>query len=538
MPSIIQAGTSLQRLSDAGVLSTLTLPTGITLRTDVPPRWVIYGNYAVLVNTPSQPLIIDALGIVRLLTPKPPRLQPVLTGQGSSTLTGHFMVKATFVTLDAFGNIISESDYSPPSLGVTITSQFLQAASVDVSPDQITLRRLYRTTDNGAVYFQWVDLNGNVITTIQDNLPDAGLSIFGAPVLGTPPRLTCIAEFRGRLFGVGDTDIDDVRYTEAGIQYAWPSDNSLPIPGKGSDLFGVVGLLPRRDALGVGRRNLLAQITGSGAETLNALGFTDTDLNVIILSRELGLESQETMKVFRDTAYFLWKDGVYTWNSAGITCISNGTDTKGNVRSWFTTTSYFNQDLFPIAFATIDVARPCYRLYLAAAGSSVVNTWIEYNIADGTWWGPHLTTLFTPTSAFLRTNSANRSLPMVGSAASVFQDQDARQDGLADTATAITFDAIGKRHAVETPDQEKFFGEVSILGVAQPTGHLSVVSRVGSSNASITKTQYADLTKSRQRLGRLGTGKHAQLELVNAEVGVDVNLFGYEINPVNLIGRR
>lgn len=544
MPTVIQAGTSLQLLDELGALSTLTLPTGVTLRTDVKPRWEIYQNRLVLVNTPSQPLSIDALGVVRLLTPRPPRLTPVLSGVGSSTLTGAYRAKYTFVTMDLHGNIISESDYSPISSQVAIVNQFLQAATIDVSTDTITLRRLYRTTDNGAVYFQWVDLDGNVLTSIQDNLSDAGLSIIAAPTLGTPPRLTTIAEFRGRLFGCGDLDIDNLRYTEAGSPYAWPEDNLFAIPGIGSDAFGITALASRRDALGVGRRNLLVQIVGSGAES-----GTNIDFDVVVVSREVGIESQETVRVFRDTAYFLWKDGVYTWNSAGITCISDGIGRGagagyGNVRSWFNTDNYFNRDLFPLAFAEIQWDRPAYRLFLASADSPVVDTFVDFDINSKTWWGPHSTSLFSPTSAFTRTSSTDRQIPVIGSAFSVFNNQEVRTDGnpitstTASSETAIPFDVVSKRHALGAPDRDKYFGELSLFGEPQPTSTLVVAARTGELNATNTFVQSYDQTKARQRLGRLGRGKHTQLEFTNDEVGDNVRLLGYEIDPVSIIGRR
>lgn len=541
MATIIQAGSSLQLLDADGALTTLVLPTGVTLRTDVKPRWAMYQQRAVLVNTPSQPLTIDAKGIVRVLTPRPPRLAPVLSGAGSSTLTGRFRTKATFVTLDLYGNIISESDYSPLSNAVSITNQFLQAATVDISPDSITLRRLYRTTDNGAIYFQWVDLDGNVLTSIQDNLPDAALSVFSAPVLGTPPRLTTIAEFRGRLFGSGDLDVDGLRYTEAGTPYAWPEDNLFIVPSNGNDPFGIVGLLPRREALGIGRRNMLVQLTGTGSE---ASGTTDFDQ--VVLSRELGLESQETMKVFRDTAYFLWKDGVYTWGPQGITCISDGTmgaAAFGNVRSWFVTNSYFNREMFPQAFAEIQVDQPSYRLFLASAGSAVIDSFVDYDINSRTWWGPHSTSLFTPVSAFSRTTVSGQQVPVIGSALSVFQNQIVRTDGnpASDTTgsseTAIPFDLVGKRHDMQVPDQDKLFGELS-LQVAPTPGTIQVRTITGERNATRTIVQNTSLSKPRTRLGRLGKGKHAQVELVNANIGEDVKIMGYEVDPVNIIGRR
>jgi hypothetical protein len=529
--TIIQTGSSLQLMDEAGGLTTLTLPSGITLQTNVPPRWCVHNKNVVLVNTPSQPLAITSDGVVRILSPKPPRIAPILAGVNGGTLSGSFTVKETFVTLDTFGNILSESGYSPLSTKVAIASKFLGVSNADISPDAITLRRFYRTTDNGAVFFQWVDLDGNVITTIQDDLSDAGLSIFSAPVLGTPPRLTLIAEFRGRLFGVGDTDIDNVVYTEAGIQYAWPTKNIIPIVGAGSDEFGIVGLAARREALLVGRRNILSQITGTGKES-----GVDTDLDPIVLSQELGFESQETVKVFRDTAYFLWKDGIYSVGSDGITCLSDGSgDGKGNVRSWFTGDSYFNRDKFNIAFAHIDPYQNTYRLFLAGAGSDVVDHWVEYQMDDKTWFGPHKTDLFAPTSAFIRTTAADITVPVIGALASVFQEQALRTDG---TVTPIAFDAIGPRHDMEVPDDEKYFGELSLLTKPLTSGVMQVKSRTGNQNATRTIVQNYDLRLTRKRMGRLGKGKHSQIELVNANVGEDVQVLGYEVDPVHILGRR
>lgn len=528
--AIIQAGSALQLLNSAGVLSTLTLPSGVTLRSDIPPRWQVSGRNVILVNTPSQPLAIDETGTVRLLTPRPPRMAPVLTGPNAGGLTGTYRGKVTHRVRDAIGNILSESDYSPASAAVTIAAKSLLASNLDISPDDITERGLYRTTTDGAVYFEWVDLDGNVLSSVQDDLSDAGLALLAAPVLGTPPRLVTIASFRGRLFGTGDIDRDTVRYTEAGLQYAWPEDNTIPIAGAGADEFGIVGLLPRKDALGVGRRNLLAQITGTGDEDANG----GVDLNPVTIATELGLESQEAMNVFRDTAFFLWKDGVYSWGADGIRCVSDGVAGVGNVRTWFASGDYFNRDRFPYAFSVIDPNRPCYRLFLASSGQTTIDRWVEYDIKNRTWWGPHKTDLFSPTSAFARTNAANRVLPVIGGAVAVYDEQDTRTDG---SATAITFNVLGKRHDGGAPDLEKAYGDVSIFGKGQSAGTLTVTSRTGELNATATFVQSHDLTLTRERLKILGTGKHTQVELSNAEAGRDVELYEYLIQ-VNPIGRR
>ena len=531
--TVIQAGTALQLVDTDGVLTTLTLANDLTLSTSLAPRWAVSGNYVVLVNSASFPVTIDGNGTVRPLTPRAPRTGPVLSAGAAGTLSGTYGgVRYTNVIKDAVGNTIAESDFSPASNTVTITSSQLKVTGVEVSPDVVSARRIYRPTSNGAVLFPWVEIDGNTITQVSDDLSDAGLSIIPAPILGNPPHLTHVAEFRGRLFGASDINIDVVRYTEAGVRYSWPEDNILAIPPAGADEFGVTALIPRREALGVGRRNTLIQVTGSGVEDSGGL----PDFDVVILSKELGVESQESVKVYRDAAYFLWKDGVYRWSSEGIECISDG-DAQGfgAVRSWFTTNSYFNRDFFTHAFAHIHPDRPFYRLFLASAGSNIVDRWVEYDINARRWWGPHKTDLFSPISAFNRISASNRDIPVVGGATAVYNGQDTRTDG---TATAISFDVIGKRHDGGDPDQDKYFGEISLFGKVQSSGSLSVISRAGNLNQTQAITQYYNMTKNRQRLGRLGTGKHAQVELTNAEVGKDVEIYGYEIDPVNLLGRR
>jgi hypothetical protein len=549
---VIQAGATLRLHSTSGVSTALTLPTNVTLSVDRAPRWLVYGRYVILVNTPSQPVTIDATGTVRLLCPRPPRIGSTLTGATAGALTGNnYKDKYTFITFDSHGNIISESDFSPISNAITIAAKKIKSANLDISPDSIGARRLYRNVTDGAVYFQWIDLDGNTATSIEDDLADAALSIVAAPILGTPPHLTLIAAFRGRIFGVGSEDIDNVRYTETGIQYAWPIDNTLPIQTIGSDVRGVTAFAPRRDALGVGRQNQLSQITGTGVE--NAAG--DVDLDVVILTKELGIESQESVDVYRDTAYFIWKDGIYSWGSDGLTCLSDGTpDGRGNVRSWFTTNSYFNTARFQYAFGKVDPVRNKYRVWLATAGSSTENTWVEVDLKERTWWGPHVTAAFSPSCVFTFSQSFkianvpqenNVLVNTVGSTAGdLYQEKEATSqsgdtviatDG---TSSGIVFDIVGKRHDGGDPDSTKVFGDLSMFGKAQAAGTLTVSALTGELNEASPVSQSYDMTQSRQRLAHIGVGKHAQLELTHSTAGEEVELYGYEINPVNIVGIR
>lgn len=533
--TVVQTGTDLNFVAGDGTLVPVTLPTGITLRDDVPPRWLVSGRYLILVNTPNYPITIDATGTARPLAPRPPAIGTVLSGQSGGTLSGTYVARYTFVITDGAGNLIAESDFSPLSNSATITSQDLRAASLELSSESsVTGRRIYRSTTDGSVLFQWIDLDGNILTSVQDDLPDAALSLFPAPILGSPPYLTHISEFRGRLFGVNDISPDNLLYTEAGLRYSWPSDNIIPIQPVGSDNTGITALALRRDALGVGKLNSLWQIVGSGEET-NGI----PDLEPIRISEQCGILSQESVAVYRDTAYFLWYDGVYQWDSSGITCISDGMQGKGNIRTWFTTDNEFDRSTFPQAFGIVDPVNLKYRLFLDNPDGE--KRWIEYDLRDKTWWGPHKTTAFTPKSTFYVSDPSETSaiIPVMGAEEGYFYGES--DDYIDGENESIAFSAEGKAHGLEEPDYDKYFGELSISQKAQPEGTLQVITTVGEldpDDGTVVSTLEADLTVSRDRADRVGVGKHAQLTFENNELDVGVELYGYEINPVNIIGRR
>jgi hypothetical protein len=425
--------------------------------------------------------------------------------------------------MDLSGNIIAESDFSPGSNSQAVVNQYLKAANIDISPDQISGRRVYRPTTNGAVLFQWVDLPGNTLTSVQDDLADAGLSLIAAPILGTPPDLTLIAEYRDRLWGVGRITVDDLNYTEVGLMYAWPADNVFPIPSVGSDNLGVRALLPRRESIGVGRQNQLLMITGTD----------DTNFAVSKLSQNLGVSSQESVAVYRDVAYFLWEDGVYQWGDDGLICLSDG-----RVRSWFATDNYFNRKRFQYAFGGVDPIRNKYRLYLNVADSDTDINWVEYDLTEKTWWGPHLTSAFAPTSSFVILDGDLVPRPTVGGDDSnLYREQATRTDS---TSTAIDESVTLKRFDMEEPDIDKYWGELSIIGKAQTSGTMDVGLAVGdlSVPAPLVSALEWDMTQSRQRLARVGTGKHVQITLDNAEVGQDTEIYQIEVNPVSILGRR
>ena len=521
--TIIQAGTALQLMDTNGNLSNLTLPNGASLDPSIPPRWQIFNNYAMLVNTPTFPLTVDGFGTVRPLTPKAPAVAPIIAAGDSGGLTGTYAgVRYTYIIQDAIGNVIAESDFSPPSNSVTIASSMLKATGVTTSGDSgISARRLYRPTSDGSVLFPWIDIPGNTVTTIEDDLSDASLSLVAAPTLGSVPPLTLLKEWRNLLWGVGNTTRDTLNFTEAGFQYSWPVFNTIVIPGTGRDQFGIRSLMPRREALGVGRRDIIWQITGTDP----------TNFASIKLSENTGVESNETVATYQDTVWWLWKDGVYQWDDTGIANVSD----MGGVRSWFTTNSYFNRDLFAQAFAVFDPLRYKYKLYLAGAGSNAIDHWVEYDIQTKTWWGPHLTSAFSPISAFPLVDATDKTQAIAASQDGfVWVEQSLPTD---DTNKGIATSLDTKFYSAASADYEKYWGELSMLGKSQPSGILTITPTVGYLDTAPQAPILYDMTQGRDRLPRLGVGKLMQMNWSHTNPGEPVELYGF-IVPNFIVGRR
>lgn len=522
MFTLFQGGSSLQTMDTSGNLTTLTLPTGVTVDSTKTPRMTVYGRYVVVVNSVSRPVIVDAENVVRVLCPLPPKTVPALSGAAGGALTGTFHVQQTFKVWDSYFRLISESDYGPPSLAGTISAQYLQVDNLDISTDDISGSGLYRTTTGGSVYFPWLNAEGNTATSVLDDLSDASLSLAAAPTLGACPEdLELINEFKERLWGKSSTNPDYLRYTEATKMYAWPITNTLLIPRLGGDMRGITGTIPRREALIVGRQDRLFQITGD----------SNTNFRVIKLKEGLGIESADSIVVHQDSAFWLSDQGICQMTEGGgIEVVS---DSK--VSSWFCTDTYFNRDRFQYAVGRVDTIRGKYQLLLSAVGSTALDRWIEYDIKNKTFWGPHKTDDFTPTWITTLLDSSGHDIVAHASSSGFwYQEQATRTDG---TSTGIAFDVEGKFHDDGTPDVEKQFLQLSLLSKAQAAGTLDINPYLGTLEAALGTTISADMTKSRQKLRNIGLGKFCKLNFKHSTVGQDVEIYGYEI-PFFEVGRR
>jgi hypothetical protein len=208
---------------------------------------------------------------------------------------------------------------------------------------------------------------------------------------------------------------------------------------------------------------------------------------------------------------------------------------RTKAKGWFGSDSYFNRSRFPNAVGKYNAKYHTYELHLSAVGSSNLDRWVSYDIANKTWWGPHKTDAFTPTWASTMLDTNNLQTPIIGSSAGFLYTQN--RTVCSDDATAVSMDLITKAHDGGTPDIEKYFGEMAIISKVQTAGTLKITPTLGGTNSVASAPLYHDLRRGRERLGRLGTGRFCQLEFTEATAAQSAGIYGYEI-PIHEIGRR
>lgn len=532
---VAQGGSTLYKIDPTtGVATALTLPTGITLSTTRKPRFAVLNQWVVMTNSPTRNIVIDPEGVVRPMVPRAPVSPPLVAGGSGTGLTGSWKVKQSFVVFDTAGNLLMESALSPSSAAVAIVNKDLAITQAALSDDSISARRFYRNTDGGTDFFHWLDLDGNTLTSFQSNLADAALSLLpGQPdILVAPPgtlpgtRLKNIVSWKNRVWGVSDdpAEVDTVYYTEDGKVYAWP--NSLTAYPIGADVRGIVGFAPRKDSLGLLKRNGLWQITGTSNSNFSV---------VQLVSGRGGCEAADSVVVINDRAFWLGNDGVYEWSSDGVKNISDE-----HVKPWFQPkdNTYFNTARFQYAFGKFNAARNCYELHLAALGSNVEDRWVSFNLTTRKWYGPHKTAAFTPSHAAQGLDADGLPTTLIGGTDGVLYqaNQATFHDG---TVTAIDFDCYGPKHHGNAPDILHTFLQLSVNSKIQGAGTLSVtplltpVSGAETTGAAISHDQ----TLGHEVLRRIGDARMVRFRVQQNTVNQGAVLYGYEL-PYFEVSRR
>lgn len=532
---IVASGGSLYQMTSAGVATALSLPSGVTLSSTRPARMAVLGRNIFVVNGPTKSLWVAPDSTVRTMLIAPPGNAPALAAGNAGSYSGTVRAKYTYIIKDPdTGALLAESDFSPISAAATVTSQYINVSSVSTSPNSsVTHRRLYRTaTGPGTAYFHWFDLEGNTITAGSDDTSDAALAVEAAPTtLGPAPGMspgtymTQCVEWKGRLWGVGNIDVDTLLFSAADSFYGWPTTFYFEMTPMGRDSYGITGLMRRRDELGVAKRDILWKIVG-----------TDEDDFQPIKVREgpgKGCWAPDSVQVIDDVAYFLGETGVYTWGTSGVQSISDE-----RVHGWFATDTYFARSEFPNAFSRYNPKYHWYELYLAAAGGTTINRWVSYDIEKGKWWGPHITSEFTPSSAGIIVDSNNINQPGVGTTLGYIYlgNQSTFLDG---ASTAISMSLTSKAHDANTPDIEKLWGQPSIISkIESSAGTCNFISKTGGLDVANVLSQTVDLTKGRSSLNlRLGMGRFCQIQITEATASQGCEIYGYQL-PVHELGKR
>lgn len=526
------AGTSLQKINTGGTVTTLSLPTGVTLLARR-PRFATLNKRVIIGNSGTVNLMVDARDdAVYPLSVSPPPLAFALAAGSAGSLSGTFKARETFAIKDANGKIITESAYGPETSAVTISSKKLSVPASVPTDTNVNSRRYYRTTTNGAEYFHWFDIDGNDAQTVENAKSDAALSLVAAQTLGNPPgtipgsRLELLVEWKNRLWakGFGDgVSIDELWISESNRPYAWKNTRRLPIPPEGHDATGISALIRRRDVLGVARRDRLYAIDNPNP----------TELSLRKITEQVGVLATDSVVVIEDVAYFLGEDAVYEWSAEGVRNIS-----RDQVNSWFTTGGTFNRAEFPNAVGGYDPENNSYDLHLAAAGGTDLNRWVSFSLRERKWLGPHKTDAFTPTYRAIIKDSNDLNVPIMGSSAGELYTMNAA--GRTDDSTAIDFDVSTNPMSANTPLILKLWKNLAILSKIEAAGSLTVTPTIGNLNASAGSALTHDLTTGQELIKRVFSTPGRFIERLRFRQNSDsqdVTIFGFEVDSHELGGR-
>lgn len=525
---ILHAGTSLQKSTTAGVLSNITLPTGVTMVDTRPARMAVLASTIVVTNATSRNIAINPTTLAtRLLNITGPASAPTAAANGAGVLVGKYRFGYTYAIISG-DEILTESPMSALTSPLSLNNNQVRLTNVTISGTSgVTHRIIYQTVSNGTALFEVTRIADNVTTTVDLNTSDYDLSLLTASEpKGNPPgvdgtdRFRLITSWKDRLFASPANSPDDVWVSGNREIYSWAESRKFTVKSEGEDSTGVTAFMARRDELIMAKRRKLWKLIGT----------EPADFEQILIADGIGAINQDAAIVIRDTCYFLGEDGFYEYGPEGVRKLS-----RDKVQPWFTTDDYFNRTYFTSAFAKYNQLYDKIELHLPAAGSTNIDRWVEYDLKQKEWFGPHKTGAFTPTCAGAMDDSNGFSTPVIGASNGFLYRQN--QTNGTDAGTAIDMDVTTKFHSGNTPDIEKFWDQPSILTKIEDGGILQVTATVGDLDASPQTTVNIDLTEGRDKFPRLGYGRFVQFRFQNAENNRGLTIFGYEL-PYFEVGRR
>ena len=532
---LLHAGESLQKMTTGGALTNITLPSGTSLsgQRDRPARFAILSNQVIVVNAPSVNIVLDPTDLsMRVLTIDGPTTNLAAVSGGAGNLKGTYRYGYTFAILDG-DTILTESPMSPLSDPTNFVNNSASLSSIDTSGTSgVNARIIYRTTSNGATFFEATRIANNSGTTTTDNTSDYDLALLASSEpKGNPPghdgsdRFRIIVSWKDRLFASPLNDPDDVWISGNREIYSWSESRKFTVKTAGEDQWGVTAFMARRDELVIAKRRKLWKIIGD----------SPSNFEQILIADGIGCLTQNAAIVVRDTCYFMGEDGLYEYGNEGVKKLS-----RDKVEPWFTTDDYFDRAYF--TDDGVDCPHLKYNqrydkleLHLAPLGTDSIDRWVDYDIKQKAWFGPHRADNHTFLCAGTINDTNDMLIPVVGTAHGFLETQS--PGVFSDTGQTILMDVVTKFHSGNTPDIEKYWGELAMLTKVEAAGDLTITPTIGGLDASAGVAITHDLTLGRERLPRLGTGRLCQLRFQNSENEQGVTIYGYEI-PFHELGRR
>lgn len=237
----------------------------------------------------------DDGSVVRQWGITPPAAAPLAVAGAAGSLTGTYKVQYTYCRVITGTTVAHESNPSPVSAGVALTSETLSVPVLASTDPQVTRIRLYRTVADGTtpLFDQMVT---NVDATLTSSQADIALGAAVELDNNVPPTVPWVVEFQNHLFGVKDPDNPNyLWYSKRWLPESWPSDQFLII-GKPDDplqcavpLAGALGVFSLRTKYAV-RGNIASGFVP--VEAISTRG-TVAPQSVLVTSRGVGFWARD-----------------------------------------------------------------------------------------------------------------------------------------------------------------------------------------------------------------------------------------------------
>lgn len=529
---LVHTGTSLYRVTTAGVATAVTLPSGVTLSSTRAARFARLGNNIVISHAPSQNIVFDVDdNTTRKLNLTGPTGAPSATVGAAGNLTGVYRWRYTYAIVDSDDNILAESEPSDASDPLTMTADQANLTLVNSSDSDVNAKIIYRTTNGGVEYFE-ATRTDETTTIVIDDKSDYDLALLpiwvnrdNPPGSDSTDYFRLMTVYKNRIFASPNVDKDQIWYCDDRKITSWSQEQVFYAHPAGEDNEGVTAYMPRRNELIIAKRRRLLKLRGDGPASVP--GSSPYILEPIISG--IGCIAPLSAIVVRDECYFLAEDGFYKYNGT-LTNLSHTT-----VHPWFNTDDYFNRSRFDVAVAVYNAKYDTIELHLPSVGVELPNRWVSFDCETGAWYGSHKTDAFTPTTAAEVENTVGTTTPLLGASNGSLYLQNAATSN--DDDIAIDFDVTFSPIHANMSEFVKVWRQPTVINKVESVGTLDIYMTAGTLETPVGPPQSVSLQQGRTRLSHPGVGQFLTVRLHQNTLNQPVTIYALYF-PYILKGRR